>query len=187
MWTLLKSAGSSKEGTTDMRLPGILHRPLARLVARTMASRKPDFIVGEPDDPYMLRWWFIPRNKLFNIYFHEFIRSDDPRALHDHPWLNLSILVEGAYVEQTIAAGGIHHRQRIEAGETRFRRSTFAHRVELLEGVRTRTIFITGPNIRTWGFHCRLGWRPWQEFVLIKRDEQGTPVSAIGPGCGELD
>ena len=26
------------------------------------------------------------RNKIFNIYLHQIIRSDDDRALHDHPY-----------------------------------------------------------------------------------------------------
>lgn len=43
-------------------------------------SRNPDFIIGGAD-PYMLRWWVIPRNKVFNIYLHRFLRSDDDRAL----------------------------------------------------------------------------------------------------------
>ena len=46
---------------------------------------------------------------MFNLYLHEFSRSDDDRALHDHPWLfNLSVLLSGTYVEHTIDAGGIH-------------------------------------------------------------------------------
>lgn len=36
-------------------------------------------------------------------------RSDDDRALHDHPWVNMSILLEGTYTEHTIAQGGVHH------------------------------------------------------------------------------
>jgi hypothetical protein len=56
----------------------------------------------------MRRWWVIPRNKFFNIYLHHFLHSDDDRALHDHPWWNVSILLRsGSYVEHTIAAGGV--------------------------------------------------------------------------------
>lgn len=169
---------------TDMRLPIGLLRKIA---LRTIASRKPDFIVGTESDPYMLRWYLIPRNPFFNIYIHEFKRSDDPRALHDHPWANLSILLEGAYIEHTITDGGINHRKRYEAGYTRGRLATSAHRVELIPGTRALTMFITGPKMRTWGFHCRLGWRPWHEFVHVELDARGTPVSGIGAGCGELD
>jgi hypothetical protein len=71
-------------------------------------SRKPDFIIGGADEPYMLRWWVIPRNRFFNIYLHHFLRSDEDRALHDHPWLNCSWLLDGRYTEHTIAAGGVN-------------------------------------------------------------------------------
>lgn len=56
---------------------------------------EPHLVVGDPDDPYMLRWWVIPRNPLLNIYIHKFLRDDDDRALHDHPWPSLSVLLRG--------------------------------------------------------------------------------------------
>lgn len=27
--------------------------------------RKPDFIIGPEDNPYLLRWWLLPRNTTF--------------------------------------------------------------------------------------------------------------------------
>jgi hypothetical protein len=57
-----------------------------RWFKKIAGSRPPDFVIGG-DSPYMLRWWIIPRNKFFNIYLHRFLRSDDDRALHDHPWV----------------------------------------------------------------------------------------------------
>lgn len=140
--------------------------------------RDPDFIIGSADNPYMLRWWVIPRNRLFNIYLHQFLRSDDDRALHDHPWWNLSWILEGTYTEHTIASGGVHHHKRYEQGALRFRAPRTAHRVELTGGP-CWTLFITGPVLRTWGFHCPNGWRPWREFV----DERDT--GKVGRGCGE--
>ena len=61
--------------------------------------RAPDFVIGPAGDPYMRRWWVIPRNKWFNIYLHNIMRSDDDRALHDHPWTNVSVLLRGSYLE----------------------------------------------------------------------------------------
>lgn len=63
-------------------------------------GRYPDMVIGEAIDPYLLRWWIIPRNRFFNIYLHKFMRSDDDRALHDHPWAwNLSLIIKGSYIE----------------------------------------------------------------------------------------
>jgi hypothetical protein len=120
------------------------------------------------------------------------MRSDDDRALHDHPWANLSILLRGRYVEHTIAAGGIAHRREYVAGAWRFRwTGRLAHRVELLtvaDYCRTQpdnatplscwTLFITGPRYRSWGFHCpERGWIHWEKFTA--EDDRG----AIGKGC----
>lgn len=140
---------------------------------RLAASRKPDFVIGEQ---YCLRWWVIPRNRCFNIYLHRFLHSDDDRALHDHPWLNFSYLLRGSYTEHTIAAGGVNHQRVLPAGSFRFRRAKTAHRVELHAG-ECWTLFVTGPVIREWGFHCPKGWRHWKLFV----DARDT--GKVGRGC----
>ena len=61
-------------------------KPLRERLLAIATKRHPDFIVGGKDNPYLLRWFVIPRNPVFNIYLHRFLRSDDDRALHDHPW-----------------------------------------------------------------------------------------------------
>jgi len=144
---------------------------------RRLADRRPpDFIVGGVNDPYLKRWWVIPRNKVFNIYLHHFLRSDDDRALHDHPWWNLSVLLDGEYTEHTIAAGGVNQAVVSKAGQFKFRGAKSAHRIELHNGP-CWTLFITGPVLRTWGFHCPRGWRPWKQFV----DDRDT--GKVGRGC----
>ena len=83
--------------------------------------------IGGKENPYLLRWWVIPRNRFFNVYLHKFLRDDDDRALHDHPWLSLSVILKGGYVEHT--AKEVRRR---EAGSIIFRRAKHAHRIELL-------------------------------------------------------
>lgn len=147
-------------------------------------ARKPDFIIGGHDAPYLLRWWLIPRNRFFNVYVHLFLRSDDDRALHDHPWLfNCSILLKGSYLEHT-PAGEFLRRE----GSLKFRWGAAPHRVELFDvaafapelGIRPCwTMFITGPVVREWGFHCPKGWVPWREFTDAR--DKGS----IGRGCDQ--
>lgn len=140
---------------------------------RIAASRPPDFIIGGPTDPYLRRWWVLPRNPVFNVYLHEFLRSDDDRALHDHPWLNASYLLRGEYTEETIAAGGVHRREVLRVGDWKLRRARSAHRIELHAGP-CWSLFFTGPHLRTWGFHCPGGWRPSQLFVSpIDKGQRG--------------
>lgn len=136
-------------------------------LASTVRHFPPDVVIG---DAYLLRWYLIPRNRWFNIYFHEFLHSDDDRALHDHPWYSVSINLGGTLIEHS-AMGA----RRIPRYRPVFRSAKFAHRLEVVDGP-VRTIFITGPRVRHWGFHCPKGWVPWEQFT----DETGHRT---GRGC----
>ena len=136
--------------------------------------RAPDFIIGSRDNPYLHRWYVIPRNMRFNIYLHHFLRSDDDRALHDHPWWNISFLLSGRYIEVTPKGRFLRKRFAVV-----FRRATASHRVELIDGP-LWTLFITGPKVREWDFWCPRGWRHWRDFV------SNTPGgNEIGRGCND--
>ena len=145
----------------------------SRLIA-IAASRPPDFIVGGAASPYLRRWWIIPRNRFFNIYLHRFWRSDDDRALHDHPWSNTSFVLVGRYREHT--PEGVFERV---AGDVVSREAGTLHRIEIYPGEQAITLFMTGPTIRVWGFACPKGWRHWRDFV----DDRDT--GKVGRGCGE--
>lgn len=147
-------------------------------------KRDPDFIVGHKENPYLLRWYLIPQNRFFNIYLHKFLRDDDDRALHDHPWPSLSVLLKGRYDEMRFArhffyplfSHNNHTLVRVPGKRLKYRSAGYTHRV-LLKSPRVWTLFITGPQVREWGFHCPKGWVPWQEFC----DE--TDHGNIGRGC----
>lgn len=132
--------------------------------------RPADFIIGGAETPYMFRWWIVPRNRWFNVYLHKIVRSDDDRALHDHPWWNISILLRGFYREVT--PRGTKMRR---GGSIVFRSAKTAHRLEV--DAPCWSLFLTGPTIRTWGFHCPKGWVEWTKFV----DERDN--GAVGRGC----
>ena len=139
-----------------------------------MAQRPPDFVIGEPARPYLRRWFVVPRNALQNVYLHEILRSDDDRALHDHPWDSRSWVLDGGYLEHTPT--GAHWRA---PGWTGTRLATDAHRLEIPDDRPAVSLFFTGPRVRDWGFHCPNGWRHWQEFT------GGEHGELVGKGCGE--
>lgn len=141
---------------------------MADWAARIM-ERAPDFVIG---DDYLRRWWVIPRNEACNVYLHEILHSDDDRALHDHPWDNTSMLLAGSYIEHT--PDGAYLRQ---AGSVVTRKATDLHRLEVPDGGRAVSLFITGPKVREWGFACPQGWRLWTEFV------DARDSGKIGRGC----
>lgn len=167
-----------------MNLSANLTARLHHWSLKLRASRAPDFVIGDPANPYLRRWWVLPRNRWFNIYLHEVLRSDDDRALHDHPWLNCSLILSGGYYEHRIAEGGVNLRSWRGRGSLTFRGARAAHRLEIdhQRPERTVTLFVTGPIVRHWGFHCpAAGWRHWRDFT--GPDAKGQ----VGRGCGELD
>lgn len=175
---------------------------------RTVAKRPPDFVIGRDAEggPYLRRWYITPwrgwyrhvpehartrcqriavavSRLLPNLYLHQFLRDDDDRALHDHPSWAVSFMLDGAYIEHTIAAGGIQRRHAIGAGALRVLPTLHTHRIELPrvrgESQPCWTLFMFGPTVRQWGFHCpQQGWVHWEKFTA-----QGAP-GEIGGGCG---
>lgn len=137
-------------------------------------SRKPDFEVVHEGRTYLRRWHLLRRNKWLNVYLHLFLGDDEDEALHDHPWLNVSYLLEGTYTEWTIAAGGVQHSRVLQAGHMRARLPRTAHRIQLHSGP-CWSLFITGPLVRTWGFHCRNRWTPWREYKDKRKTGLGCP------------
>ena len=136
------------------------HGWLARLL-----TGRPHQLVGPAGDPYLKRWFLIPRNRWGNVYLHEFLRSDDPDALHNHPWAFLSLCVRGSYVEVTESG-----RRSRRPGGVAFRQARFAHRIEVTGSGSARprpcwTVVVTGPKVQEWGFFCSPGrFVPWTQF-----------------------
>ena len=140
-----------------------------------MSERQPDErIGGEGDNPYMLRWFLFPKNRWFNIYVHKFLRSDDDRALHDHPWWFISLILRGSYIERRISATDDNTRR---TGSIALRPASTLHRIELIDNQPVWSLIITGPKCREWGFLCPQGWRHWVEFT------GGPDGEMMGPGC----
>ena len=153
-------------------------RELNRHWLRRLLRGEPHLVIGGPANPYLLRWFIIPRNRFMNVYLHKFLRSDDDRALHDHPWWFVSLILRGGYWEHR-AGKPITTRSHRTAGSLVIRPANTVHRVELEcvgkckkcvpqcdPGVEIPawTLVITGPKIRDWGFACPRGWVHWQEF-----------------------
>lgn len=143
-----------------------------------LLSGQPHEVIGDPDDPYLRRWHLIPPNRHVNVYLHHFGRSDEPGALHDHPWDFASLLLTGRYLEVTDSAATV----RI-SGSLALRRAEHRHRIRLFTDGHGSvqpcwSLVITGSRRRQWGFWCptATGARrfvPWQAY--------GAPTGAARP------
>lgn len=134
---------------------------------KRLLLRKPDAVIG---DNYLYRWFLIPHNKIINVYLHKFVGSDDDRALHDHPWWSISLLLKGNLTE--VRKNKPPRRPQWMAPI--LRKPTDAHRL-INKGPPCWTLFITGPHVRQWGFHCPTGWKHWRTMT----DENGNKTG----GC----
>ena len=134
-----------------------------------LRPRAADEIIGED---YLQRWHLRRKPGRHNLYLHRYDGSDDDRALHDHPWPSISVLLWGRLQEETPQGS-----RTIWPLLPKFRSATYTHRI-VLKSRFALTLFFTFPKVREWGFHCPKGWVHWSQFT----DESGHKT---GPGCPE--
>lgn len=148
-------------------------------------------------DPYLLRWYVFKSDRV-SLFLHKFIRSDEDRALHDHPWSFLVIPIWRGYVEHSDRAPTLAeiyedagHRggprfyafsQVLDFQEdtrnarptsrrvyplisSRYRPATYRHRVELIDGKPSWSVFFHFSREREWGFHPRDGFIDWKKWA----------------------
>lgn len=131
-----------------LNLPPRWVRPLRRWAARYAAHNVPAEQLG---DHYLYRYYII-KSRWINVYLHRVYKSDEERAYHDHPWWNVSVILDGMYREKTPDGDATRR-----PGAIVLRSAKAAHRLDLLAGPAV-SLFITGPKVREWGFHCPKGW-----------------------------
>jgi hypothetical protein len=106
--------------------------------------------------PLMVRYFLI-RTPWFNLYLHRFLRSDNDRHFHDHPWDFVTVLLSGGYWENT--PGGRFWRRRFSILR---RPAEWQHWVEIVEPV--WTLIAVSRKRREWGFHTERGWLDWKTY-----------------------
>lgn len=100
-------------------------------------------------------------NRYFGVYLHKLNQSDEERAMHDHPWSFISIILTSGYTEVIPAGQWTPHYPSVSeiTGEARrkygvfsvlFRRAEHIHRLEMAGP--TWTLVLRGPERRVWGF-----------------------------------
>lgn len=137
----------------------IIAKVLLFILEKIVCNRLPDIVIKEG---YMYRWYVIPRNRWFNIYFHLFEGSDEP-VFHDHPWYSWGMLLEGSYIEHTPYGDNFYR-----DGESGFRSPEFLHWLEVNNPA--KTIFVTGPVLRVWGFLVNGKWVPFHEHLDVPKN-----------------
>ncbi len=57
--------------------------------------------------PYLHRWYLL-RTARVAVFVHKFVRSDEDRALHDHPWPFFVLPIWRGYREHSARRNGYH-------------------------------------------------------------------------------
>lgn len=117
-------------------------------------------ITDNDGEPYIVRY-ILFRVPWFGIFLHHIMRSDYDRALHDHPWGFISIILTGAYKEHT--PQGVQEYRR---GAILFRPAKWLHRLELSEPM--WSLVIVGRKARKWGFMVDQSWCWWRKYNTVK-------------------
>ena len=161
----------------------MLYALRARYSSALPAEAPHGFTIGGAERPYLRRWFVTPRGEGPACYLHQFLRDDDDRALHDHPWPSLGVILSGGYIEHT--PGGEVLRS---VGDVVLRRPEDRHRVELFRDaagvpVEAWTLFLVGRRVRDWGFWCP-GEGGGERFVHWREFTEGEHGEVIGRGCG---
>lgn len=139
-------------------------------------------IQASPDDPAVyMRRWYVVATPWGQILLHHILLPDAARALHDHPFSFVSVILRGGYTEEREwlrpngepmirhwPSGRPHHTQhRMRTGRWHFMRAEGLHRIAELHGD-CWTLVLTGPRRRVWGFVEPAGeWTDWRTYLGV--------------------
>jgi hypothetical protein len=160
----------------------------------------------EGQSPYLSRWYLLWQRSdqdpvlhdqhierkaetpapVFNLFLHQFHRSDDDGALHSHPWSwAISLVLAGGYSEERRVGQSTVLRQTVRPGRLNFLSHKTYHRVDLIEED-AWSLFLVGPKRGTWYFwdRERKARCQWRDFILARRGYEDTaPWEPDPPSC----
>ncbi len=109
--------------------------------------------LGSKDCPYAYR--YVLNLGLFAIRVHHWLRSDDKRHFHNHPYWFLTCVVKGSYTDVSELSlsekASITLHDLLSFGSIRFRKASHTHYVDVPKGG-AWSILLTGKPYQPWGF-----------------------------------
>lgn len=148
---------------------------------------------SEKDGLYMKRDWLIAKSDdKPAARIHQINRSDVDRASHNHPWRNVSVVLNGCYYE-LIPADQQEDFQNVPehirglckntepmraikrvAGDVVCREAHDRHKILIDPNEKPTSLFITSPKSQEWGFFTEQGFVHHQQYLT---DESSTDQS----------
>jgi hypothetical protein len=166
---MLECNSMSKLAQLADRLDQLTTR-LGKLVDRLLRRRD----ISDLDNSLYLTRWYLLKLPWFSIALHRFVRGDNDRDLHDHPYAFWSLILKGGYWEIFLGADGQVNKVWQRPGKLLRRPATWRHRVELPAQQCCWTLLLRWPTERSWGFWTSEGWVHWRRYrdFKIARDGQ---------------
>lgn len=175
---------------------------LLRPVLVWLTRNRPYYhIKNSAGEIYMERYWLFKPGTLpfgYTVRLHKILKSDDDRALHDHPWAFTSIILSNGYIEvlgqwkswdemkygmlsldsrltvtQDSEGRWIAYRW-VGQGEINSADATTWHRLILLNSKPTWSLFISGKREHGWGFLLdgrKIGWKQYSTPEEVARSQ----------------
>ncbi len=174
-----------------MKIPAFILEPFAnwaigKLRSGKLKPHKYGHIENAAGELYMARGWLLePRwwTLGWGARIHHTVRSDDDRALHDHPWFNVSVILRGWYYELVpldaenprwlINGDEACFSHRRMPGEVIARQATDRHRLIVPPGEGCYSLFIVGPRRQAWGFYPPGGKVEWRTYLGLPPKNEG--------------
>ena len=113
--------------------------------------------LGRPECPYLYRWTFIFFG--YSIRLHHWLRSDDKRYFHDHPFNFVSFVLKGHYTNVTPTG-----KTEVTQGSYWYAKGDGVHYLDIPKGGAWTLLFCSRPY-KKWGFYVNGHlWRPLRYF-----------------------
>lgn len=176
-----------------MRIPNWILEPLARLLigwldGGKLTPHRYGDIRSADGSLYMARGWLVQPHWWtlgWSARVHRTERSDSDRHLHDHPWLNISVILRGWYYEEVPFWGDearlasmtpgreMVRSLRRSTGDVVSRLAEARHRLVIPDGGQCYSLFIMGPWRQVWGFYPPEGKVNWREYLGLPPKSEG--------------
>lgn len=107
----------------------------------------------------------------FAIYIHQICKSDEDLDPHDHPWHFASVILEGAYEEQSWYPPNFDKMDfnTYYSGDVIEHRAEDAHKIRLVSPEVWTMVFTSGRG-RYWGYQTKTGWIGHKEYRQLKNE-----------------
>lgn len=126
-----------------------------RRTLQWVAKKRPARIIwNDPGNPLFIRYFLFRLPGGGQVYLHHYLRRDEDRGVHDHPWGQAcSLILAGGYVEKRLDVAERRYFFKTRKPGRVFRMTgDDLHQIVTLPAKSSWSLFWHGPYTKAWGF-----------------------------------